>query len=272
MRKDGELQLSTSLEKWLLRFDLHPIGIIHAGAHLVQERDVYKRLQLEPVLWVEANPQITKQAEKILESYPKQHIVNAALWNVAGEKKEFSIAGNEGSSSSLLELGLITASHPEVFLEGKFQIETSTLKDVLLDSPEIYQSADFLLLDTQGSEYQVIQGLGESINQLKYILTEVSTKQLYRGTRLFNELTQMLQELKFDLVASQVNVTTGWGDALYIRRDVIEANGICTSDTDHIKSNLGRALGTFMRSWLIKIGTPNRLVSFFKRRTIKSKN
>jgi FkbM family methyltransferase len=264
--------LSTNLEKWFIRFELKPAGTIHAGAHLVQERDIYKNLLMEPVLWIEAHPQIAKEAEEILAPYANQQVVNAALWNVSGEKREFSVAGNEGSSSSLLELGLITASHPEVFTEGKLQVETRTLQDVLADFPELCDSLDFLLLDTQGAEYHVIKGLGKSINQFKYLLTEVSTKPLYKGTVLFDEITRMLKEKKFDLVASDVNEITGWGDALYIRRDIIESTGIIASEADHVTSNSGGASGTLMRTWLINLGTPNRLVSFLKRRTSKSRN
>jgi FkbM family methyltransferase len=224
---------------------------------------------MEPVLWVEAHPQIAKNAEEILKNYPNQEIVTAALWDKSGEDIEFSVAGNEGSSSSLLELGYITASHPEVTSNGKILVKTRTLKEILLDFPNLGKTLDFLLLDTQGAEFRVIKGLGESIKQFKYVLSEVSTKPLYRGTVLFNELTEMMKLKEFDLVASEVNLTTGWGDALYIRRDVIEADNIVTSGAEHIKNTSGKAIGTRIRTLLIRIGVSNSLVSIIKGRTTK---
>ena len=96
--------MSSSIAHWISKYNLTPHGILHAGAHLVQERDLYKELGLEPVLWVEAHPDIARDAHRLLQNYPNQRVINAALWDKAGDEITLSEAGNEGSSSSLLEL------------------------------------------------------------------------------------------------------------------------------------------------------------------------
>ena len=53
--------------------------MIHAGLHLVQERDLYKELNMEPVLWIEAHPIIANSAKNLFANYPKQKLINAAL-------------------------------------------------------------------------------------------------------------------------------------------------------------------------------------------------
>lgn len=64
----------------MVQFDLKPKGVIHAGLHLVQERDLYKELNMEPVLWIEAHPIFASSAKNLLANYPKQKLINAALW------------------------------------------------------------------------------------------------------------------------------------------------------------------------------------------------
>lgn len=253
------------LKKWLIQFNLKPSGIVHVGAHLAQERDLYKELNVEPVLWIEAHPEIFKVAKELLFHYSSQRIINAALWNKSGELIVFTEAGNEGSSSSLLDLGLITASHPQVVARKQILVRTSTLAEVLLENWNFTHKIDFLLIDTQGAESKVIEGLGERISQFKYVLAEVSTKKLYKKAMLFNNFINFLDKKNFQLLCSHVNSTTGWGDALFVRKDVLLSMGIVPSKNNNTKESNGLALVTRLRVMLLRIGIPNSIVGRINR-------
>ena len=161
--------MSSSLKRWVTKYNIKANGIIHAGAHLVQERELYKELNLEPVLWIEAHPDIATEAKKLLEVYPKQRLVNAALWSESGLEITLSEAGNEGSSSSLLELGLITGSHPQVVCTKRISVWTRTLEEVLSTEEDFAGSINFLSVDTQGAEAEVIRGLGKRISNFDFV-------------------------------------------------------------------------------------------------------
>jgi FkbM family methyltransferase len=253
--------MSTLLKEWLLRFDLKPIGVVHAGAHLVQERDLYKELNMEPVLWIEAHPTISKTSKNLLANYSKQRLVNAALWRKSGELMQLTEAGNEGSSSSLLDIGLITASHPQVVARRKITVCTFTLAEILKENRDFTSKMEFLLVDTQGAESEVIEGLGDQISQFKYIFAEVSTKKLYKKSMLFKNFIKLLELKNFQLLCSHINNTTGWGDAFFVRKDILLSMGIKKSKFDHIKVSNGLALATRLRQILIKIGLPNSVVA-----------
>ncbi len=242
--------------------------MIHAGSHLVQERDLYKELNMEPVLWIEAHPIIASSAKNLLANYPKQKLINAALWKKSGEFIEFTEAGNEGSSSSLLDLGLITASHPQVVAKKKFMVRTFTLAEVLDENRDFTSAMDFLLIDTQGAEAEVIEGLGERISQFKYIFSEVSTIELYKKSTLFKDYIKLLDTKNFELLCSHVNKTTGWGDALFVRKDVLSLMVVKNSENNNTKISNNLAVATRIRQMLIKIGLPNSLVA----RITKKKN
>ena len=257
--------MSTLLNKWLIQFNLKPSGIVHVGAHLAQERDLYRELNIEPVLWIEAHPAIFKVAKELLSHYSNQRIINAALWNKSGELIVFTEAGNEGSSSSLLDLGLITAVHPQVVARKQIVVRTSTLAEVLVEHWNFTYKIDFLLIDTQGAESKVIEGLGEQISQFKYLLAEVSTKKLYKKAMLFNNFIKLLDTKNFQLLCSHVNSTTGWGDALFVRKDVLFSMGIVPSKNNNTKESNGLALVTRLRAVLIRIGIPNSIVARINR-------
>ena len=253
--------MSSSFKHWITKFNIGPQGILHAGAHLVQERDMYRDLEMEPVLWIEAHPAIAKEAAELLETYTNQKLINAALWSVSNHNLFLSEAGNEGSSSSLLELGLITGSHPQVVCKKRIEVKTKTLKEVLEAEKEISRDISFLCVDTQGAEAEVIKGLGSGIAQFNFVLAEVSIRRLYKGAVLFKELSKKLSKEGFLLVASNINKTTGWGDALYIRDSEVLRLGIQQSDYEHILFNDGTAIATKLRYLLLRLGIPNRFVA-----------
>ena len=253
--------MSTLLKEWILKFNLKPHGVVHAGAHLVQERELYKELNMEPVLWIEAHPLTSVTAKSLLENYPEQKVINAALWKKSGELVDLFEAGNEGSSSSLLDLGLITASHPQVVARKKISVKTQTLAEILELNKTFTLNMDFLLIDTQGAESQVIEGLGGQIRQFKYIFAEVSIRELYTGTMLFQDFTELLREKEFELLCSQINSTTGWGDALFVRKDILSLLEIHTSFENNITVSSGRGLATRFRGVLIKLGVQNSIVA-----------
>jgi FkbM family methyltransferase len=257
--------MSSSIKYWISRYKIQARGIVHAGAHLVQERDLYQELNLEPVLWVEAHPRIAHEAKLLLENYPNQKLVNAALWSKSEQEITLSEAGNEGSSSSLLELGLITGSHPQVVCTNQIKIRTKTLDEVLSLEGEFVKDINFLCVDTQGAEAEVIKGLGNRLNDFNYVLAEVSIRRLYKGATLFDEFTQLLLDADFRIIASNINQNTGWGDALYIRSGELLRLGISEGDYEHVVTNQGVGFATKIRYLMLRAGIPNKLVAKFSR-------
>lgn len=259
--------MSNSLKYWVSKYNLEPTGVLHAGAHLVQERDLYQELGIEPVLWVEAHPETAKLAANLLENYPNQKIIEAALWSKSGHEIILTEAGNEGSSSSLLKLGLITGSHPQVVSTKQIKVTTQTLEDILNTELQLASQINFLCVDTQGAEAEVISGLGKKISNFNYILAEVSIRRLYKGAVLFWELTRILSKHDFVLIGSNVNKNTGWGDAMYVRAAEVERLEIQEQDYEQIViSDRGGSI-TKLRYLLLKIGVPNHIVAKISRKS-----
>jgi len=82
-------------------------------------------------------------------------------------------------------------------LIGEQKLATVTLDAALLVAlPHFY--ADFIKLDTQGTEYEILLGAVETITkQTTAIVCEVSFCELYQGQKLFSEIELFLRENKF---------------------------------------------------------------------------
>ncbi len=211
--------MSENFESWTQQFAIGPAPLIHVGAHLVQERHEYHNLGFEPVLWFEAQPEIATRAQEILQTYEHQELRNVGLWSKAGVELELFVAGHEGSSSSLLEPYLITASHPEVSCQSSYKIKTSTLDLETVKSQDAFK---VLVLDVQGAELEVLKGAERSLQNVDYIFSEISTLELYRNSPNAHALREFLENKGFLFVASHLNRNTGWGEGLFIRKELCE--------------------------------------------------
>lgn len=211
--------MSENFKSWTQQFSIQPAPLIHVGAHLVQERDEYHDLGFEPVLWFEAQPEIATRAQKILQTFENQELRNVGLWSTAGTELELFVAGNEGSSSSLLEPFLISASHPDVSCQASYKIKTSTLD---LETVNSHDAFNVLVLDVQGAELEVLKGAEQLLENVNYIFSEISTLELYRNSPHAHELCEYLEKKGFLFAASHLNRNTGWGEGLFIRKELCD--------------------------------------------------
>jgi FkbM family methyltransferase len=241
--------MSSKFGYWVDRFAIQSAPLIHIGAHLVQEKDEYSNLNFTPVLWFEGIPEIAGQAQILLDGYPDQKIINSALWSEAGISKIFHYAGHEGSSSSLLTPFLITASHPEVRKTNEFLVVTSTL-DIELGNLGENTRYKILVLDVQGAEIEVLKGCKQTLENIDYIISEISQIELYKNDAQVGELASLLCDLGYIFVASEMNRATGWGEGLFIHQRAL--NGITKRDFEHITVGKRFAKGRIARSLFLK--------------------
>lgn len=255
-----------NFERWIKRFQIQKTGIVHVGAHLAEERDLYKDMGFEPVLWVEAIPNIAKEAERLLADYPSQNVVATTLWSSSGQKKAFFVSSNEGSSSSILPLHLHKSSHPEVVTSKKIEVTTTTLEELLMTNSALASKCKILILDTQGTELEVLIGGKSVLDHFDYILTEVSIRQLYKGSALHKKLKAFLTENNFLEVAHNINRESGWGDAFFIKKSRISSQLQLPNKQDLVFRGRKIAPGIHFRNLLVRIGIPTK--SFTRERIL----
>jgi FkbM family methyltransferase len=257
--------MSSNFTSWISEFKIPPLPLIHAGAHYGEERSIYSSFAFEPVYWIEALPSVAKTCLSNISTFPNQHLIISAVSDSMNQRVEFFLAGEEDSSSSMLEPNLISASHPKVTVNGKLTLTTTTL-DVLFESGNFGHHDSYgLVLDLQGAEDKALKGALALLRHVSFVIAEVSTRDLYRGGARFAELTSLLENFGFGLLASEVNRATGWGEAIFINR-----SGSCSELLEkNFRQNIvsGRfSFGTFCRSLLLFFRVPSKYLQYFARR------
>ena len=119
-------------------------------------------------------------------------------------------------------------------IKDAFKKEKEIIVDIKsLDSIRSKKPIDFLSLDTQGSELDIITSGNNSLNETVGVLTEVSFLRLYKDCPMFGDIGSQLEEKGFQLI--NIEFDDGWaplnlpqklrlnkikaqGDALFLRK------------------------------------------------------
>ena len=210
------------------RWNVSPNGVVHVGAHLGEEAKEYEKYQWLPVIWVEAQPSLATKLRMSLNS-DNHSVIEAAIWEEEGVKLNLNIASNS-HSSSLLSFGTHSDSNPNIRFESRIEVVTKRL-DTLI---EFENMPNFISLDIQGVELSAIKSLGNLIQRLDYIYTEVNKEEVYIDCTLVKNLDLYLQNFGFSRRVTRWHITQGWGDALYVRNTV------------HIRRNLVQLVGSYL--------------------------
>jgi FkbM family methyltransferase len=197
------------------KYDLKIRGILHLGAHLLEEKPDYDTYNVSKVVWIEGNPKIVQQAKEKADG--KVHIVyNYLISDTDDEEVEFNIANN-GQSSSILKLGKHSMYHPDVIYTDSIKAKTKTLKTIIKDNSLNINDYNFLNIDLQGVELKALRGLDKYLYYIDYIYTEVNSGNVYEGNDLITDIDEYLKEFGFERVETQFTGAE-WGDAFYIKK------------------------------------------------------
>lgn len=191
-----------------------PGRILHIGACLCEERDLYLRHGVpdENIVWIEANPELVDQARA---KYPNATILQGLVSDRTGEQAPFHVTNNL-QSSSMMELREHLREHPRVVKTRTITLETTTVPELLERHSLPLTGYDFVNLDIQGAELLALRGMESMLGDVRAIYCEVNEKELYAGCAQLDDVLDFLGERGFMCV--EVEMTRhGWGDALFVR-------------------------------------------------------
>ncbi len=155
-------------------------GVIHIGAHLAEERDLYDTKGLN-VVWVEPNPDLYSKIEENLKGRPRQKAFCRLLTDSDDKEFPFHITSNDGISSSIFELAGHQKLWPNVTESRTVIMRSVTLQSLIEREKLDVRLYDGLVLDVQGAELLVLRGAAPFLNRFKYIKAEAADFELYKG-------------------------------------------------------------------------------------------
>ena len=193
------------------RHNIIPLGAIHVGAHECPEIGCYSKLFKEKVIWVEANPDTYQKAKKVADRHD-QKCYNFAAYHADAEKLTLYIPQREDISS-------LYPSH-EMPVTQMVEVQTKTLSSLFKEEHLDIDNFDFLNVDVEGAELNVLRGFEDNLDKIKYIFIEVSNQPRFAGSEAtFEKISSYLNQKGFELAElSNSFQTLGWGDAFFIKK------------------------------------------------------
>jgi FkbM family methyltransferase len=189
-------------------------GVIHVGANLGQERQLYDKLGLR-VLWIEPIPDVYEELVRNLVDFPNQRAINALITDQNGQNVVFHLSNNGGQSSSIFDIHLHKDIWPDVQFVSDLQLTSITLDTVLQNNNISGLDYGALIIDTQGSELLVLGGAERLLTTIDYIQTEAADFDSYRGCAVADEIVTFLSERGFKLFGKQQFASRPGGGAYF---------------------------------------------------------
>jgi len=201
----------------LLEIDeIKATGVIHVGAHHGQEIAEYIEMGSSRVILFEPLMNnfrvLNNNVLNFQSTHPEVKInsYNVALGNSSNSSVKMNLSTNDLMSSSILTPKDHLTRHPEVGFGG----EEFVLMNKLDDYVDQCFGCNFLAIDTQGYELEVLRGGTEVLNSIDYVYCEVNRAEVYEGNAFVEEIDDFL--LNYSMTRIATNWAGGiWGDALY---------------------------------------------------------
>jgi FkbM family methyltransferase len=199
------------LEDLVKKYNMNVSGVIHIGAHYGEEVSNYVNLGIDDIVLFEP----LKENFEVLKNNVSELNANITGYCVAlGNKNQnvnMFLSSNNLESSSVLKPKIHLNLHPEVVFSGEELVEMKRLDDFL------FENYNFINLDVQGYEMEVLKGAQKTLKNIDYLYCEVNRNEVYEGNAYIGEIDNYLSNYNMRRVETSWWYDGPWGDALYIK-------------------------------------------------------
>lgn len=206
-----------NLNSLVKQYNVQITGVIHVGGHIGEEMQAYKNSNIENLIVFEPQKhcfdQLCNEASRVGLTDAK--FINKALGNKVGRVEMTS--DPTGLCGSILNPKLHLELSPDVIFSVKEEVDLSTLDDEIEEDHPF----NFLNMDTQGYELEVLKGGKRTLEKIQYIYTEVNQAEVYENNAMIHELDEFLESYEMERIATGWHGSQTWGDAFYIKRGLI---------------------------------------------------
>ncbi len=216
-RISGKVIKDENISKIYIKKFLHgkPV-IIDAGAHIGSDSIEMCRFFDNPQIHAfEPVPSIFNSLKHNVRKYKNIKTYQVALSNTTGQQELNISSGGSDASSSLLKPQAHLVDHPEVFFNDIINVETITLDEWAKNNH--ISKVDFLWLDMQGFELEVLKASQIIFPTISVVHMEVSTKNTYEKAPTYPEIRIWMESKGFKVVKEAIPHGWDMGNVLFVK-------------------------------------------------------
>lgn len=208
-----EKTVSFFVSKIKERFDINEINIIFDIGSLngIESVKFTEKIPNCHVHTFEPNPESYKNVLISTENIPNISVHNLAVSNYEGESDFYITYDNMGGSSLLF---------PNNVLKTGASISKIKVNTIVLDkwcTENNIDKIDVIWMDVQGSELNILKGIGQILNKIKALYVESSMIPYYIGASQKNDVIKFLSDFGFELV-SETTHDNYEGDFMFLKK------------------------------------------------------
>jgi FkbM family methyltransferase len=197
------------------KYNMNITGVIHVGGNHGEELKSYlEDDQLKHIVFFEVDPdnfKILKEKTDQLITDKEVHAIQKGLGPFSCEMTLYKETENKGQSNSVLKPKIHTQQYPGIVFHSETKIKIDPL-----DRYECSPVFNFLNIDVQGFELEVLRGAKKTLSNINWILCEVNRAEVYENCPYVEEIDDFLSKFNFKRVETNWAGQT-WGDALYVK-------------------------------------------------------
>ena len=198
------------------QYNVKVTGVIHVGGHIGQEMETYQKNNVPELIVFEPQKIPFQKLSSAVENVGLENItlVNKALGNSC-EMVEMT-CNDDGLCSSILNPKHVLEQYPDIIFDRKEIVEMVTMDSIIPSD----HNFNFLNMDTQGYELEVLKGARKTLEKIDCVYTEVNNTEVYEDNALIEDIDEFLKD--YNMVRVETDWMGGtWGDAFYIRQELI---------------------------------------------------
>lgn len=199
------LDFGQLVDKYDLCFKIKRAILI--GAHYGQELPLFRQCGWYKTICFEP---LKRNFEILRKNATTEDILYNCALGTEEKLVEMFVDNNVQASSSILEPNKHLEQNPEIQFPTK-----EIVRMEILDNFDISTEYNFINIDVQGYELEVLKGGQQILNQIDFVYSEVNREDVYNDCCRVEELDEFL--LQYRLQRVETCWCGIWGDAFYAR-------------------------------------------------------
>lgn len=213
-----------------------PKTVIHVGGHLAQDQTQYELLGVEQTYWCEADEHC---ASEIRRKFPSCNVITGLFWSDSGQQIDFWLMKDKAQNS------IFKPKDESHALMRTRRITTSIDKEFL---SQTLQGPIMLVLDVQGAETQVLEGARKLLEQIDYIVCEITDEAEYSQFSVSEkEINNIVIRHHLTPLLRRYSHTKKYYDLLFVKKRFMSIIRILLVEQLYISIRVSKKLLSFFR-------------------------